>query len=63
MQTFQQPLIYRTIRTNLIEAFGGDATAFAVLNQGSYSARTPIPFATPRDCALFSRRRVHCVWY
>ena len=30
-RTLEQPLLYRTIRTNLIEAFGGDPTVFAAL--------------------------------
>ena len=33
VRTLAQPLVYRTIRTNLIEAMGGDATVFALLKK------------------------------
>lgn len=33
-RTLEQPLVYRTIRSNLVEAFGGETTAFANIMMG-----------------------------
>ena len=53
-RTLEQPLIFHSIRTNLIEAFGGDVTVFAAVKIPDWVGDTPT--SADRERQIFRAR-------